>query len=86
MPQRPVVEEVLAFEGVPVDQPGSRRAVVLWSDGTVGEAARWFDDEVALTEGDLLGRTRDEIRALHFRRDREWLTRSDPDDRDTEAG
>lgn len=52
---------------------GSRRAVVVWSDGSVGEALRWFADEVNFTEGDLLGRSKSELAALHFRRDRDWL-------------
>ena len=40
----PTVVEVTAVEAVPVDEPGSRRAVVRWSDGTTGEALRWYDD------------------------------------------
>jgi hypothetical protein len=28
---------------------------------------------VLVSEGDLLGKTQDEIRSLHFRRDRDWL-------------
>ena len=51
----------------------SRRAVVRWSDGTEGEALRWYDDEVLVCEGDLIGKTHDELRSLHFRRDRDWL-------------
>jgi hypothetical protein len=51
----------------------SRRAVVRWSDGTEGEALRYYDDEVLISEGDLIGKTQDEIRTLHFRRDRDWL-------------
>jgi len=26
-----------------------------------------------MTEGDLLGKTAEQLRALHFRRDRDWL-------------
>jgi hypothetical protein len=40
------VEEVVRFEDLPVGSMGSRRAVVRWSDGTVGEAVRYYDDEV----------------------------------------
>ena len=40
----PTVSEVLRFESLPIDQPGSRRAVVRWSDGSIGEALRWYDD------------------------------------------
>jgi hypothetical protein len=69
----PVVEEVLAFEDLAMGSTGSRRAVVRWSDGTEGEALRWYADEVLVCEGDLIGKTQAELRSLHFRRDREWL-------------
>ncbi len=68
-----VVEEVLRFEDLPVGSMASRRAVVRWSDGSESEALRWFDDEVLVSEGDLVGKTREQIRSLHFRRDRDWL-------------
>ncbi|MFZ0972732.1 MAG: hypothetical protein WAN22_10945 [Solirubrobacteraceae bacterium] len=68
-----VVEEVLRFEDLPVGSMASRRAVVRWSDGSESEAVRWFDDEVLVSEGDLIGKTREQIRSLHFRRDRDWL-------------
>ena len=68
-----VVEEVLRFEDLPVGSMASRRAVVRWSDGTESEALRYYDDEVLVSEGDLVGRTREQIRSLHFRRDRDWL-------------
>jgi len=42
----PVVEGVLAFEDLPIGSTGSRRAVVRWSDGSEGEALRWYADEV----------------------------------------
>ena len=51
----------------------SRRAVVRWSDGTEGEALRWYADEVLVSEGDLIGKTREQLHALHVRRDRDWL-------------
>lgn len=41
-----VVIEVTAFEALAADEPGSRRAVVRWSDGSAGEALRWYHDEV----------------------------------------
>jgi len=69
----PVVEEVLRFEDLPPRSLASRRAVVRWSDGSEGEAIRYYQDEVLVTEGDLVGKTQDEIRSLHFRRDRDWL-------------
>jgi hypothetical protein len=68
-----VVVEVVAIEPMPLGARGSRRAVVRWSDGTVGEALRWWDAEVLFCEGDLLGKTAAELRSLHFRRDREYL-------------
>ena len=68
-----VVEEVLRFEDLPVGSMASRRAVVRWSDGTESEGLRYYDDEVLVSEGDLVGKTREQIRSLHFRRDRDWL-------------
>jgi hypothetical protein len=53
--QAAVVEEVLRFEDLPVGAMASRRAVVRWSDGTVGEALRWYADEV-LSPVDGVGR------------------------------
>jgi hypothetical protein len=71
-----VVAEVVVVEPLSLGARGSRRAVVRWSDGTVGEALRWWDAEVRFCEGDLLGKTAAELRSLHFRRDRDYL-RSD---------
>lgn len=71
--QSPVVEEVLRFEELPVGSLASRRAVVRWSDGTEGDCLRWYGDEVVVCEGDVVGKTREQLRSLHFRRDREWL-------------
>src|ERR1035437_10021341 len=70
--QRPPVVEVLRFEALPLGSGASRRAVVRWSDGTEGEAVRFYS-EVLVCEGDLIDKTKDEIRSLHFRRDRDWL-------------
>ena len=67
------VVEVLTFEPLPPGATGSRRAVVLWSDGSVSEAMRWFDDEILVSEGDLLGKKASDLTALKFRRDRDWL-------------
>ena len=47
--------------------------MVGWSDGDVGEALRWFDDEILFTEGDLLGKAEAQLRSLHFKRDRGYL-------------
>jgi hypothetical protein len=68
-----VVEEVVRFENLPLGSSGTRRAVVRWSDGTESVALTWFRDEIKICEGDLLGKTREELRSLHFRRDRDWL-------------
>jgi hypothetical protein len=70
---RPIVEQLLLSEELALGALASRRAVVRWSDGTVGECARWCADEVLICEGDLGGRTREQIRALRFRRDRDWM-------------
>jgi hypothetical protein len=68
-----VVVEVVAIEQLPIGASASRRAVVGWSDGHVGEALRWFDDEILFTEGDLLGKAEAQLRSLHFKRDRGYL-------------
>ena len=69
----PTVTEVLRFEDLPLGSRGSRRALVRWSDGSEDEAMRWYADEILICEGDLIGKTRDQLRSLHFRRDRDWL-------------
>ena len=69
----PTVVEVLRFEDLPLGSLASRRAVVRWSDGSEGEALRWYSDEVKFSEGDLIGRSCEQLRSLHFRRDRDWL-------------
>jgi hypothetical protein len=69
----PVVADVLAVAPLPPDERGSRRGLVRWSDGSRGEALRWYDDEVLVCEGDLIGKTAGELRTLHFARDRQFL-------------
>jgi hypothetical protein len=69
----PTVAEVMRFEDLPLGSRGSRRAIVRWSDGSEGEALSWYADEILICEGDLIGKTREQLRALHFRRDRDWL-------------
>jgi hypothetical protein len=69
----PVVEEVLRLENLPVGSNRTRRAIVRWSDRTEGEALSWHADEILVCEGDLIGKSRAQIRSLHFRRDRDWL-------------
>jgi hypothetical protein len=72
-PDNPIVEELLRFEDLPPGSLASRRAIVRWSDGTEGEALRFYSEEIMICEGDLIGKTRDQLRSLHFRRDRDWL-------------
>jgi hypothetical protein len=69
----PTAVEVMRFEDLPLGSRGSRRAIVRWSDGSEGEALSWYADEILICEGDLIGKTREQLRALHFRRDRDWL-------------
>ena len=69
----PTVEEVLRFEDLPLGSSATRAAVVRWSDGTESQALAWYSDEILICEGDLLGKTQDQLRSLHFRRDRDWL-------------
>jgi hypothetical protein len=71
-----VVEEVISIEPLPLGANASRRAVVRWSDGAVSEALRWYDDEMLFSEGDILGKTEAQLRALHFNRDRDYLSDS----------
>jgi hypothetical protein len=67
-PADPVVVEIIAFETLPFGSPASRRAVARWSDGSASEVLRWRPDEVLFCEGDLIGKTREAIRALFSRR------------------
>jgi len=69
----PTVVEVLRFEDLAGDELARRRALARFSDGTEGEALRWYADEVLVCEGDLIGKTRAQLRSLHFRRDRDRL-------------
>ena len=63
----PTVVEVLRFEDLPLGSTGSRRAIVRWSDGSEGEAIRFYADEVLVCEGDLVGHTQEQIRSLRSR-------------------
>lgn len=64
---------VIEFRALPLGSNGSRAALVEWSDGSVSEALRWFDDEILVCEGDLVGKTEAQLRSLKFRRDRDFL-------------
>ena len=72
-PNHPVVTSVVRFEDLSLGSKGSRRVIVRWSDGSEGEALRWYADEILFCEGDFIGKRADEIRRLVFRRDRDWL-------------
>jgi hypothetical protein len=69
----PVIEEVLRFEDLPVGSFANRRAAVRGSDDTEGEGLRWYGDEALMCEGGPIGKTCEQPRSLHFRRDSEWL-------------
>ena len=69
----PIVQEVVRFEDLPLGSVGSRRAIVRWSDGSHGPALTRYADEVKITEGDVIGKTAEQLRTLHFQRDRDWL-------------
>ena len=62
-----------AFEDPPQDSLASRRAIIRWSDGTEGEALRWYHDGSTYLRGNLIGKTREQLRSRHFCRDRDWL-------------
>ena len=68
------VVTVLSFDAILPPVAGSRRALVRWSDGRIGEALRWYDDEILFCEGDLIGRTQTQLRELKFARDKGWLS------------
>jgi hypothetical protein len=72
----PTVIDVLRIEEPGLGE-GRRHVVVRWSDGSTGRALSYFADEILISEGDLVGRTAAEIRALHHARDREYLRRGE---------
>ncbi len=72
MPE-PTVVELVEVRNLPLDVPGSRSLVVRWSDDTTSEAVHFYADEILFSEGDLVGKTQAEVRALLQRRDVEFL-------------
>lgn len=72
----PTVVEVVRVEE-PTPGEGRRHVVVRWSDGSTGRALSYFADEILVSEGDMIGKTAAELRALHFARDREYLQSDD---------
>ena len=69
----PTVTEVVCFEDLPLGSRGTRRAIARWSDASESEALTWYADEILICEGDLVGKTREQLRSLHFRHDRDCL-------------
>ncbi len=69
----PSVTEVVRFEELSIGSRGTRRAIVRWSDGSESAALTWYADEILICEGDLVGKTREQLRSLRFPRDRDWL-------------
>jgi len=63
----PVVTEVLRFEDLPLGSHGTRRAIARWSDGSEAEALTWYADEILICEGDLIGKTREQLRLTALR-------------------
>jgi hypothetical protein len=74
----PVITRVVAIEELPPGSRATRRLIAEWSDGSQSEALAWFSDEWLVSEGDLIGLTRHEVRALAHRRDRQWLGDDSP--------
>lgn len=73
---QPVVTEVVEVEDLPPISGGSRQITVRWNDGTTSVALRFYPDEILVSEGDLVGRTAEEVRSLVHRRDVEFLRES----------
>jgi hypothetical protein len=46
---------------------------VTLEDGTEHDAISWYVDELTITLQDAIGRTVDDLRQLHFKRDRAYL-------------
>jgi hypothetical protein len=68
-----VVDAVLRYEDLSLGSSATRAVFVRWSDGTESQALAWYGDEILICGGDLVGKTRQQLRSLHFRRDRDWL-------------
>ena len=51
-PYDPIVEEVVRCEDLPPGSLAGRRLIVRWSDGTQGEAVRFYQYEVLFSESD----------------------------------
>ena len=73
----PVVTRVIAVQELPWGSPASRRVIAEWSDGSQSEALSWYAEEWLVSEGDLVGRSRAQIRTLAHQRNAQSL-RDDP--------
>lgn len=64
----PVVAEVLAVQQRLEDERQVCRAVVQWSDETIGEALAWYAGTASIDEDELVGRSASELDALLLQR------------------
>lgn len=60
----PMVEEVVGLPERLEDDRLVRRAIVRWSDGTIGEALAWYAGTARIEAADLPGRTAKELDLL----------------------
>jgi hypothetical protein len=68
-----VVIDSVVFAPAAWDVPGPVDVVATMSDGSTLTLFRYFPDELSFAAADFIGRTVDEVRALHHRRDVNWL-------------
>ena len=54
-------------------EQGRAKLHVTLEDGSEQDAITWFPDELTFTAADAIGRTVEELRTLHFERDRAYL-------------
>jgi hypothetical protein len=74
----PVVDEMLEVRELPLGESASRALVVRWTGGSHSEIRFYADEGVLLTEGDLVGRTAEQVRALLHMRDVQHLLDAEP--------
>ena len=65
--------EVNAEEQAPPGTAGQRMLIVRWPDDTESEVPRFYADEILISEGDLVGKTQEQVRAVGHPRDVEYL-------------
>jgi len=71
VPRVPIVVAVAEWIA-PTELGDKKRARLVWSDSSTSEIG-WFDDEIWVCEGDLVGRSAAQIRSTLFHRDRDHL-------------